>query len=391
MSQDKQYHPQTLAIRGARQISQFHEHSQSLFLSSSFMFESAQAGAALFAGEAEGYTYSRTANPTVTAFQDRMAQLEGAQAGIATATGMAAIQATILTFLKAGEHIVASQSLFGTTLGLLNGQMPKLGIDVTFVAPSDLSAWENAIQDNTRLLYLETPSNPLTEMADIRALSQLAKSKNVLLVVDNCFCTPAVQQPIKLGADLTVNSATKGIDGQGRVMGGVVCGSKELIEQVFMHVRTAGQTLSAFNAWVLMSGLETLFVRTEKQNDNALALAKWLEQHPKVQRVYYPGLPSHPQHELAKVQQNGFGSVLSFEVKGDRAQAWHVVDQVCLFSKTANVGDVKSTITHPYTTTHARVTPEDKAKAGIKESLLRLSIGLEHIDDLKNDLAQALS
>lgn len=385
------YHRQTLAIRGARKISQFNEHSQSLFLTSSFTYPTAADAAALFLGEQEGFTYSRFTNPTVSAFQERAAQLEGAERGMATASGMSALQATFLTFLSAGDHLVASRSLFGSTVGLIGNLLPKIGIEVSFVDLTDLNAWQGAIKSNTKMLFLETPSNPVSELADLPAIAAISKKAGTLFVVDNCFCSPAIQQPIKWGADIVVNSATKAMDGQGRVMGGVVCGRDDLIEQVYTHVRTAGQTLAPFNAWVLLSGLETLFVRMEKQCTNALEIAQWLEAHPAVNKVHYPGLTSHPQHELAKVQQDAFGCVLSFEVKGGKEQAWHVVDTLELFSRTANFGDVKSTITHPYTTTHSRVTPEDKARAGITEGLVRLSIGLEHIEDLKADLQAALS
>lgn len=387
---DQNYHPETLAIRGAKTESQFHEHSQAAFLTSSFMYPSAEQGAALFLGQAEGYTYTRTNNPTVQAFQQRVAQLEGAEAAMATATGMSAIFATVGALLQSGDHLVSSRGLFGTTTGLFNNNLSRFGIQTTYVNPADLSAWEAAITPATKMLFLETPTNPLMEMGDLAALSKLAKKHNLVLVVDNSFCSAAVQQPIKWGADISLSSATKIIDGQGRVMGGVICGSKQLIEPITFFARASGATLAPFNAWVLLSGLETLFTRVEKQNQNALLLAQWLETHPNVERVYYPGLASHPQHELAKVQQNGFGSILSFEVKGGREAAWGIVDNVTLFSKTSNIGDVKSTITHPFTTSHARLSSESKIKDGILENLLRISIGLEHVEDLKNDLERVL-
>ncbi len=387
---DKNYHPETLAIRGAKIESEFHEHSQAAFLTSSFMFPTAEEGAALFLGQADGYSYTRTNNPTVHAFQERVAQLEGAEAGMATATGMSAIFATVGALLQAGDHLISSRGLFGTTTGLFNNYLTRFGIKSTYVNPADLSAWEEAITPETKMLFLETPTNPLMEMGDLDALSKLAKKHNLVLVVDNSFCSAAVQQPIKWGADISLSSATKIIDGQGRVMGGVVCGSKKLMEPITFFARSTGATLAPFNAWILLSGLETLFARVEKQNQTALLLAQWLERHPKVERVYYPGLPSHPQHELAKVQQNGFGSILSFEVKGGKDAAWQVVDHVTLFSKTSNIGDVKSTITHPFTTSHARLSTENKIKDGILDNLLRISVGLEHIDDLKADLENVL-
>lgn len=392
MEQNEQpLHPETLAIRAGRETSQFGEHSQSLFLTSSFCFDNAEEGAALFIGEKEGYTYARFTNPTVTAFERRLAAMEGGERAIATASGMAAIQGVMMTLLKAGDHIVASKNMFGSTISLFSGTLTRFGIEVTFVPLNDEQAWRDAIRPNTRLLFLETPSNPLGDLADIAAMARLAHAHNALLVVDNCFCTPALQRPLSLGADLVVHSATKGLDGHGRVMGGAVVGKDELIEQIYLHVRTAGPTLAPFNAWVLLSGLETLHIRQERQSQNAQALAEWLEQHPAVERVYYPGLPSHPQHELARRQQSSGGTVVSFVLKAGRQAAWQAVDRVQVISRTANVGDVKSTITHPATTTHSRVPPEVKAEVGITDGLVRLSVGLEHIDDLKNDLQQALA
>jgi O-succinylhomoserine sulfhydrylase len=383
-------HPETLAIRAGRETSDYREHSQGLFLTSSFTYDSAEEAAAMFIGQTEGYIYSRFTNPTVAAFQQRLAALEGAERAIATASGMAAIQAVAMTFLKAGDHVVSSQSLFGSTINLFNNVLTKFGVEVSYVDGADLAAWRAAVKPNTKLLFLETPSNPLTEIADIAVIADIAHGAGALLVVDNCFCTPALQQPLKLGADLVIHSATKAIDGHGRVLGGAVVGSDKLVEPVYLHVRTAGPSLSAFNAWVLLSGLETLFVRMEKQCQNALELARWLEAQPAVERVYYPGLESHPQYDLAQRQQSAGGTIVSFVVKGGREGAWRLVDSVEVISRTSNLGDVKSTITHPATTTHARVTPEARERAGIVEGLVRVAVGLEHVEDLKKDLARGL-
>ncbi|RXZ42135.1 O-succinylhomoserine sulfhydrylase [Crenobacter cavernae] len=383
--------PETLAIRAGRETSDYGEHSQALFLTSSFTYDTAAEGAALFIGEQEGYIYSRFTNPTVAAFQQRLAALEGGERAIATASGMAAIQATMLTLLKAGDHIVSSQSLFGSTINLFNGILAKFGVEISYVDPADLNAWRDAARPNTKVFFLETPSNPLTDVADIAAIADVAHAAGALLVVDNCFCTPVLQQPLKLGADLVVHSATKSLDGHGRVLGGAVVGSDKLIEPIYLHVRTAGPSLSAFNAWVLLSGLETLFVRIERQCQTALEIARWLEAQPQVERVFYPGLESHPQHELAMRQQNGSGgTVVSFVLKGERAAAWRLIDGVNVFSRTSNLGDVKSTITHPASTTHARITPAARERAGIVDGLVRLAIGLEHVEDLKADLAASL-
>lgn len=384
-------HPETLAIRGAKEQTAFNEHNSALFLTSSFMFDSAEAGAALFAGESSGYTYTRTSNPTVAAFQSRVAQLEQGEAGIATSTGMAAINAIFLALLKTGDHIVASKSLFGTTVGLLNNILPQYGIEVSFVSQTDSNEWIKALQANTKMLFLESPSNPLNELADIEKLAQIAHQHEALLVVDNSFLSPALQQPLSLGADLSVQSATKAIDGQGRVMGGVICGKESLINKIYLHVRTTGEVLAPFNAWILLSGLETLYVRMEKQCANALQIAQFLSTQPQVVNVHYTGLPNHPQKVLVEKQQQRGGIVVAFEVRGGEQAAWQVIDKVTLFSRTANLGDVKSTITHPWTTTHARMAPEDKLAAGIQPGLIRLSIGLEHASDLQADLAQALS
>ncbi|MBR5676165.1 MAG: O-succinylhomoserine sulfhydrylase [Neisseriaceae bacterium] len=381
--------PETLAVRGARTQTAYNENAQALFLSSSFTFDTAEDAQALFLGEKEGYTYSRTANPTVDAFSRRMAQLENAESGIATATGMAAVQATFLSFLQAGDHLLASSALFGSNIGLIN-TLPKFGIEVSFVASNQVADWQAAVRPNTKMLFVETPSNPTLALFDIRALSEIAHQNNALLAVDNSFLTAAIQQPIALGADLSISSATKGIDGQGRVMGGVICGSKHLIEQVFLHTRTAGQSLSPFNAWVLSSGLETLFVRCEKQADNAYKLAQYLQNHPKIQQVNYPFLATHPQCDLAQKQQKSGGTLIAVYVKGEKQQAWQVIDNIQLFSKTGNLGDVRSLITHPYTTTHAKVADNEKIACGITPNLLRLSVGLEHIDDLITDWDRVL-
>ena len=386
----KTLHPQTLAIRGGKEQTQYREHNQALFLTSSFMFESAQQGAALFAKEIKGFTYTRTANPTIAAFEQRISALEGAERSVATSTGMSAIQASFFTFLKAGDHVVSSRSLFGTTAGFINNIVTKFGIEVSYVSQTDLSEWRAAVKENTKLLFLETPSNPLNEVADLEALSEIAHAAGALLVVDNSFLSPVGQQPLKHGADISVQSATKAIDGHGRVMGGVLSGSEELITQVAMYCNSCGLAMSPFNAWVLLSGVETLSVRMEKQFAGALKIARWLSEQPQVKAVYYSGLPDHPQAALAAKQQFGGGIVVGFEVDGKDA-AWSLLDKVELFSKTANLGDVRSTITHPWTTTHGRMSPEDKQAAGIRPGLLRLAIGLEYPDDLIADLQQAMA
>lgn len=385
------YRPETLAVRAGQERSQFNEHGEALYLTSSFVFESAEQAARRFSGEEEGNVYSRFSNPTVTVFQERLAALEGAEDCVAFSSGMAAIMALCLSHLKAGDHVVASSGLFGATVQLFANILSRTGITTTFVPQTDPLAWEAAIRPETKLFFLETPSNPLTEIADIRKLSAIAHRRNILVAVDNCFCTPILQRPLELGADLVVHSATKFLDGQGRVLGGAVCGPRKLTEEVFKYLRTAGPTLSAFNAWVLLKGLETLKIRMEAQSANALRLAQWLEAHPKVARVFYPGLSSHPQHELAMSQQKSGGAIVSFEVKGERAEAWRVVDSCHLLSITANLGDTKTTITHPASTTHGRVSPEARAAAGIKESLLRIAVGLEAVEDLQADLDRGLS
>jgi len=382
----------TLAVRAGIQRSQFNEHSEALYLTSSFVFENAAQAAARFSGEEAGAVYSRYTNPTVDMLQERLAALEGAQCCVATASGMSAILACVMCFTRAGDHIVASHGLFGATVQLLNNWLPRFGVTTTFVSPTDVSQWEAAITPNTRLLFLETPSNPLTEVSDITALGALARRVGALLAVDNCFCTPVLQRPIEMGADIVLHSATKYLDGQGRVMGGAVLGKRELIhEPLTTFLRNAGPTLSPFNAWVILKGLETLKLRMQAQSTNALVLAQWLEQHPGVQRVLYPGLASHPQYELARRQQASGGAIVSFVVKGGRGAAWRVVDSTRLISITANLGDVKTTITHPASTTHGRLSPEARERAGISEGLLRVAVGLEAAADLRQDLETGLS
>lgn len=384
--------PETLAIHTGVHRSQFNEHSESLYLTSSFVFDSAAQAAARFSGQEPGNIYSRFTNPTVTAMQERLAVLEGAEACIATASGMSAILTCVMGLLSAGDHIVASRSLFGSTVSLFNNILSRFGIQTTFVSATDPAEWQAAVRPNTRLFFLETPSNPLTEISDIAALAEIAKRAGVWLAVDNCFCTPIIQQPLKLGADLVIHSATKYLDGQGRVLGGAILGKRDLLMDsgIFSFLRTAGPSLSAFNAWIILKGMETLSLRVKAHSDHALEVARWLETHPRVGRVFYPGLPSHPQHELAMRQQKTGGGIVSFEVKGGREAAWRVVDAARLMSITANLGDTKSTLTHPATTTHGRISQEAREVAGIRDGLLRIAVGLESPDDLKADLARGL-
>ncbi len=385
------YSLDTLAVRAGIERSQFQEHAEALYLTSSFVFHSAAEAAARFSGQEPGNIYSRFTNPTVTMFEQRLAALEGAEACLATASGMAAILAACMGLLKAGDHIVASRSIFGATIILFNNLLARFGVSTTYVELADVDAWMAAVQPNTRMFYLETPANPTMELVDIAALAQRTRAAGIPLVVDNCFCTPVLQRPLALGADLVIHSATKFIDGQGRVLGGAVLGPAALVrDKVLPVLRSAGPTLSAFNAWVLLKGLETLKLRVEAQCASALALAQWLQQHPAVSRVLHPGLPSHPQFELAARQQRGSSAVIAFNVHGGRAQAWQVVDACRLLSITANLGDTKTTITHPASTTHGRITPEERAAAGIDESMLRVAVGLEGLDDLKADLARGL-
>ncbi len=384
------YQPETLAVHAGTARSQFNEHSEALFLTSSYVFDSAAQAAARFIGEEPGNIYSRFTNPTVTMFEERLAALEGAEQCVATASGMSAILACGMGLLKSGDHIVASRSIFGATVNLFGAIFKRFGVETTFVSATDVSEWTAAVRPNTRLFFLETPSNPLTEVSDIAAIAAVAKKHGALLAVDNCFCTPILQRPFDLGADIVIHSATKYIDGQGRVLGGAVLGSKKVMEPVYQFLRTAGPTMSAFNAWVFLKGLETLKIRMDAHSANALAVAQWLEAQPNVARVFYPGLPSHPQHALAMKQQKTGGGIVSFEVKGGREAAWRVIDNTRLVSITANLGDTKTTLTHPATTTHARITPEARAAAGITEGLLRIAVGLEAVSDIQADLARGL-
>lgn len=380
----------TLAVRAGIERSQFNEHSEAMYLTSSFVFDNAAQAAARFAGEEDGNVYARFTNPTVTAMQVRLAALEGGEACIATASGMAAILSLVMALLKSGDHVVASQGLFGSTQQLFGNIFTKFGIQTTFVPAADIAAYAAAIRPETRLIFVETPSNPLTELVDIEAVAQVAHRHEVILAVDNCFCSPALQQPLALGADVVIHSATKYLDGQGRVLGGAVVGRKAITDEVFRFLRTAGPSLSPFNAWVILKGLETLRLRMEAQSANALALAQWLEAQAWVARVYYPGLPSHPQHALAQRQQRAGGAIVSFDVHGGREAAWRLIDATELISITANLGDTKTTITHPASTTHGRISAEARSAMGVGEGLLRVAVGLESVDDLKADLSRAL-
>jgi len=382
---------ETLAVRAGQLRTAECEHSEAIFPTSSYVFNSAAEAAARFSGDAEGNVYSRYTNPTVRTFEQRLAALEGGEACAATASGMAAIYAVCMAHLKSGDHLISSRSVFGSTNVLFEKFLKKFDIEVSYVDLLDIQDWQQAVQPNTRLFFLESPSNPMIEIADIPAIAQLAHQSECLLVVDNCFCTPAIQRPLALGADLVVHSATKYIDGQGRCVGGAVVGSEELIEPVIGVLRSAGPTMSPFNAWVFTKGLETLALRMKAHTENALALAQWLETQPKVSQVNYCGLPSHPQHQLAQQQQSMFGGVLSFEVEGGREAAWAVVDATRMISITANLGDAKTTITHPATTTHGRLTDEERARAGITQGLLRVAVGLENIVDIQRDLALGLN
>ncbi|HPU20971.1 MAG TPA: O-succinylhomoserine sulfhydrylase [Alicycliphilus sp.] len=390
-------HPDTLAVREAVERSQWGEHSEALYLSSSFVQSDCASSARRFANEEAGYTYSRTANPTVTSFERRLAAMEGTECAVATSTGMAAILLVALTVLKAGDHVVCSQSMFGSTIKLLGTEMARFGVETSFVSQTDVAAWQAAIRPNTRLLFAETPTNPLTDLCDIAVLAEIAHAHGALLAVDNSFASPVLQQPARFGADIVVHSGTKLLDGQGRVMAGAVCGTVALVDKVMgTFLRSGGLNLAPFNAWVVLKGLETLALRVKAESAAALELAAWLEQQPKVARVYYPGLKSHPQHELAMRQQNGMGgTVLAFDVAGQgaeqlRANAFHVIDSTRVCSITANLGDVKTTITHPASTSHGRLTEEQRQAAGIGQGLVRISVGLEHLDDLKADLLRGL-
>ncbi|MDC9720080.1 MAG: O-succinylhomoserine sulfhydrylase [Gammaproteobacteria bacterium] len=381
----------TKAIRSGTQAGVEQEHNDAIYATSSFIYGSAAEAAACFSGETEGNIYSRFTNPTVRTFEQRMAAMEGGERAVAASSGMAALTSIFLGHLKQGDHIVSSCSIFGSIVGLFDNILAKLGITTTYVSPSDINAWQAAIKPHTKVLFLESPSNPLGEVGDILALSKLAHSHGALLVVDNCFCTPVLQSPLALGADIVMHSATKYLDGQGRCVGGVAIGSEVLMEPIFSFLRTAGTTMSPFNAWVFINGLETLSLRMQAHCQSALALAQWLENQPQVEKVYYTGLPSHAQHQLAQQQQRGFGGVVSFEIKGDKGAAWRCIDSTQLLSITGNFGDAKSTITHPATTTHGKMTPQARELAGIKDNLIRVSVGLEDYQDIKDDLAQALS
>ena len=377
----------TLAVRAGQVRTHEGEQSEPIFATSSFVFSSAAEAAARFSGKEPGNIYSRFTNPTVRIFEQRLAALEGGERCVGTSSGMGAILTLCMALLKSGDHIVCSQSVFGTTVTLFQSLLPKFGVETSFIPLTDYAAWAAAITPQTRLLFVETPSNPLTETADIARIAEIAHARGCLLVVDNCFLTPALQKPLKLGADLIIHSATKFLDGQGRCVGGAIVGPEKLVgEAVFGFVRTAGTSMSPFNAWVFLKGLETLGIRMKAHGENAMALATWLEQQPAVRRVHYPGLKSHPQHQLATRQQSGYGGVVAFEVEGGRDRAWAVIDNTRIFSITANLGDVKSTITHPATTTHWRMTAEERARAGISDGLIRLSVGLEDVEDLKRDL-----
>ena len=391
MSDTDNWAPETLAIRAGQARTNEGEHSEALFLTSSYVFESAAHAAARFAGDEPGNIYTRFTNPTIKTFEQRLAALEGGESCVATASGMAAIYSTCAALLNAGDHIVSSRSIFGTSTVLFNKYLSRFDIEISYVTLTDLADWQRAIKPNTKMLFLETPSNPLADVADIAALSVLAKKNDCLLVVDNCFCTPILQQPLKLGADIVIHSATKYLDGQGRCIGGAVVGDKKLVgEDVYGFLRSAGPCMSPFNAWVFLKGLETLAIRMKAHCASAQELAEFLESHPAVNKVHYAGLKSHPQHELAARQQSGFGAVLSFDVKGGKEAAWRLIDATRLLSITANLGDSKSTITHPATTTHGRLPKAEREQAGISDGLVRISVGLENIEDIKNDLLRGL-
>ncbi|HIC41119.1 MAG TPA: O-succinylhomoserine sulfhydrylase [Piscirickettsiaceae bacterium] len=380
----------TKAIREGYRTTQEQEHSEAIFLTSSFVFDSAEQAASRFSKEEPGNIYARFTNPTVDAFEKKLAALEGADACVATSSGMAAIFATIMALVESGDHIVASRNMFGTSIVLLNTIVAKFNVDISYVDLSDLSQWQNAIQGNTKLFLLETPSNPLGEVVDIAALGKITQANNILLAVDNAILTPALQNPIALGADIVIHSATKYIDGQGRCLAGAVLGSVDIVEQVSNFTRATGPSLSAFNAWIVLKGLDTLSLRMKAHCDNALKVANWLNQQDQVEKVYYLGLDSHPDHALAKAQQSGFGGIVSFVVKGGREAAFKVINGTEILSITANLGDTKTTITHPASTTHGRLTDEEKQQANITEGLIRISVGLEDADDVINDINKGL-
>ena len=393
----EKWHPDTLAVRAAVDKSQYGENSEALYLSSSFVQPDAAMAARLFAGEEEGFTYSRFSNPTVASMERRLAELEGAEACIGASSGMGAILLMCMGLLKSGDHVICSRSVFGTTIKLLGTEFAKFGVQSSFVSQTDIGQWRDALRPNTKLLFAESPTNPLTEICDIRALSAIAHEAGALLAVDNSVCSPALSRPLQFGADLVIHSGTKYLDGQGRVIAGAICASKQMVEEKFLPVmRSAGMSLSPFNAWVVLKGMETLSLRMQAQSQRALELATWLESHPQVERVYYPGLKSHPQHALAMAQQSGLGgALLAFDIRGGqpemgRSRAFHVIDLTKLCSITANLGDTKTTITHPASTTHGRMTEEQQLAVGIRPRLIRISVGLEHVNDLKADLLRGL-
>ncbi len=381
----------TLAVRAGQHRSAEQEHGEAMFFTSSYVFRSAAEAAATFAGEKPGNVYSRYTNPTVRTFEERIAALEGAEQAVATASGMSAIMGAIMSLCSAGDHVLVSRSVFGSTISLFEKYLKRFGVQVDYVELSNVDGWGAACKPNTKLFFVESPSNPLAELVDIAALADVAHSRGALLIVDNCFCTPALQKPLSLGADVVVHSATKFIDGQGRCLGGVVAGREELMKEVVGYLRTVGPTLSPFNAWIFLKGLETLRIRMQAHCASAQILAEWLEQQPGIEKVHYAGLPSHPQHELAKRQQRAFGAVVSFEVKGGKEGAWRFIDATRLLSITANLGDSKSTITHPSTTSHGRLSPEERAAAGLRDSLIRVAVGLEEVEDIQADLARGLA
>jgi O-succinylhomoserine sulfhydrylase len=388
---DKSYQQDTNAIRGGYQPTHENEHSEALFLTSSYVFDNAEMAAQSFSNEIEGNVYSRYTNPTVRSFEQRLAMLEDAEAAVATSSGMAATLAVIMALLESGDHIICSRDVFGSTRVMMDKYITKFGVEVSYVPLTDLSAWQGAVKPNTRMLFCETPSNPLSEIADLEALSQISKNSDALFVVDKCFCTPVLQKPLHWGADIVVHSATKYIDGQGRALGGAVVGSTELMQQVQGFLRAAGPSMSPFNAWIFLKGLETLSIRMKAHSANASALALWLSEHSKVSKVFFAGLPDHPGHNLAKKQQSDFGAVVSFVVEGGREAAWKVIDATQMLSLTANLGDAKTTIVHPATTTHGRLSNDSLAEAGIEEGLIRIAVGLEDLEDIKNDLELGLS
>ncbi len=390
MTDKTKYQTQTWAIRGGIDRSDQGEHSELMYLTSSYLFDNAEQAASRFSGEEDGNVYSRYTNPTVKAFEERLALMEGADACVATSSGMAAIMSTCIALLQAGDHIVCSRDVFGSTTVLLNKYLAKMGVETTYVGLTDIDGWKAACRDNTKLFFLESPSNPICEVADIAALSKLSKSIGAYLVVDNCFATPILQKPLLLGADIVIHSATKYIDGQGRCLGGAVLGRQEDMDEVVGFLRSAGPCMSPFNAWVFLKGLETLSVRMRAHCENAENLAVWLQDHPAVEHVFYAGLSNHRGHSLASEQMSAYGGVLSFRVKGGRKEAWKVIDSTELLSHTANLGDAKTTIVHPATTTHGRITDEERAAAGITENLIRIAVGLEHMDDIKADLSIGL-